>query len=222
MVQGRRITSEQMRDICVMVYRGLVNTAVVRAVQQYVPSTKIVLGLSGIDGKCIRSTKRPPIEIDGERVDFGFVGDVQAVRAEFFRDILANHGLPVVAPLTITDEGVVLNTNADTIAQEIAVALSSLYEVELWYCFEKRGVLQDVQDENSIIATITPSDYASLKAKGIIAQGMIPKIENSFRAIGRGVQRVRICHANEITATENAPFGTIITDKLSANNETDN
>lgn len=206
MVQGRRITSEQMRDVCIMVYRGLVNSSVVSALQQV--ATHHVIGVSGADGACILAEKRPPVNIEGDLIDFGFVGDIQSVKTDFFVELLEHGYIPVVAPLSITAEGIILNTNADTIAQEIAVALAVQYEVELWYAFEKRGVLRNVEDEHSVIAHITPADYEVLKTGGVITHGMIPKIDNAFRAIERGVATVRICHAEELVTTGAADGGT--------------
>jgi acetylglutamate kinase len=208
MIQGRRITSEQMRDVCVMVYRGVVNSSVVASFHRYTSCQAV--GVSGADGACILAAKRPPVEMSGTLIDFGFVGDIQTVCADFFSSLLGHAYIPVVAPLSMTEDGVLLNTNADTIAQEIAVALAPEYQVELWYCFEKHGVLRDVQDPYSVIASINLQEYQTLKSTGVIADGMIPKLDNAFRAIERGVQLVRICRAEDITIDRNALFGTVI------------
>jgi acetylglutamate kinase len=214
MVQGRRITSAEMRDVCVMVYRGLVNTAVVTALQRHAESAYTVIGVCGADAQCLRSVRRLPVEMGDTVIDFGFVGDIESVRVSFFHDLLMQKTVPVIAPLTVTQDGTILNTNADTIAQEIAVAMANMpgnaYHVELWYCFEKKGVLRDVQDDASVIPHITAREYEEYKRQGIIAGGMIPKIDNAFQAIARGVHSVRICHVEDIASMQNTSFGTVI------------
>jgi acetylglutamate kinase len=214
MVQGRRITSAEMRDVCVMVYRGLVNTAVVTALQRHAASTYTVVGVCGADAQCLRSVRRLPVEMGETVIDFGFVGDIESVRVSFFHDLLMQRSIPVIAPLTVTQDGTILNTNADTIAQEIAVAMAGMpgngYHVELWYCFEKKGVLRDVHDDTSVIPQITAGEYEEYKRQGIITGGMIPKIDNAFQAIARGVHSVRICHAEDIASMQDTSFGTVI------------
>lgn len=141
----------------------------------------------------IRSVKRPVKE-----VDYGFVGDVEKVNAVLLADLIAKDVVPVMAPLTHDGEGNILNTNADTIAGETAKALSALYDVTLVYCFEKKGVLRDEADEDSVIAQMTPADFKKYVADGVIQGGMIPKLENSFEAIEAGVSEVIITMASAI------------------------
>ncbi len=198
MVEGRRVTDSETLNVVTMVYAGLVNKKVVSKIQ----SKKInAIGLSGADANVIRSHKRV-----GSSVDYGFVGDVDEVNVEFL-SMLLNEGLtPVMAPITHDGNGQLLNTNADTIASELAVALSSVYDVELTYCFELPGVMRDVKKESSIVPNINPETYLSLRNEGVIVDGMIPKMDNSFSAIKNGVDRVRICHALNL----NTSIGTVL------------
>ncbi|MBP5392856.1 MAG: acetylglutamate kinase [Bacteroidaceae bacterium] len=200
MVGGRRITDEKMLKVVTMVYGGLVNKNIVAGLQ-----TKGVkaVGLTGVDGDVIRSHKRPPKRVkmdDGteQMVDFGFVGDVDKVDAQFLASLIEGGIVPVIAPLTHDGEGHILNTNADTIASSVAQALSEHYEVTLTFCFEKAGVLRDANDDNSVIPFIDEQEAGKLIAEGVIAGGMIPKIENAFDAIHKGVRQVIITHSNNI------------------------
>jgi len=195
MVEGRRITDKETLDVVTMVYGGLINKNIVAGLQA---NDCNALGLSGADGNAILSDKRPVKE-----VDYGFVGDVKTVNADFFHHLLSFGITPVVAPLTHDKKGNMLNTNADTVASTIAVALAKHYEVELIYCFELKGVLRDFEDKNSVIEDITPEIYADLKNEGIISKGMIPKLDNSFNAINSGVGAVRIAHADDLVAIIN-------------------
>ena len=158
---------------------------------------KVVTMVYGVDGGLIVSARRSP-----EPVDYGFVGDPSpdgfSVKAA--RTLIDAGYVPVVAPITVNgDGGGLLNTNADTVARTVAVGLSHEYETELVYCFEKPGVLRDVNDERSVIAEITPSAFERLRAEGVVADGMLPKLENAFRAIGGGVKSVVICGADALT-----------------------
>ena len=200
MVGGRRITDDKMLEVVTMVYGGLVNKNIVAGLQA--KGVKAI-GLTGADGDIIRSHKRPLKRVkmdDGteQMVDFGFVGDVDKVDAQFLASLIESGAVPVVAPLTHDGEGHILNTNADTIASTVAQALAEHYEVTLIFCFEKSGVLRDANDDNSVIPLITESQASALIEEGVIAGGMIPKIENAFQAIHKGVQQVIITHSDNI------------------------
>lgn len=190
MIDGRRVTDKATLDVVTMVYGGLVNKRIVAGLQAHGINA---LGLTGADGDIIRARKR-----EHPTTDYGFVGDVERVRAERLHSLLEAGFLPVLAPLTHDGKGTILNTNADTIASETASALASLYDVRLVYCFEKRGVLRDVNDESSVIPRITPAFYTDLRSSGAIAKGMIPKMDNAFAALGRGVSSVMITHADSV------------------------
>lgn len=192
MVEGRRITDADMLRIVTMVYGGLVNKNIVAKLQALGTQA---LGLTGADANIIPARKRPV-----KTIDYGFVGDISegAIQVKPLRGFLDLGLTPVLAPLTHDGEGNLLNTNADTIASAVAVALSSEYRVKLTYCFEKKGVLADITDEDSVIHRIDPETYRALKADGTIVQGMIPKLDNAFAAIGAGVESVYICHADQV------------------------
>lgn len=198
MIGGRRITDARMLEVVTMVYGGMVNKNVVAGLQARGVNA---LGLTGADVNLIRSHKRPLKQVtleDGstQMVDFGYVGDVDEANGDMLSKLLREGVVPVVAPLTHDGNGNLLNTNADTIANEVACALSPYYDVTLTFCFEKRGVLRDGNDEDSVIAHITETDFKALTSQGIISGGMIPKLENAFQAISRGVERVVITHAD--------------------------
>jgi acetylglutamate kinase len=190
MVEGRRITDAAMLDVATMVYGGLVNKKIVAALQA---RNCNALGLTGADLGLVRSRKRPVKD-----VDFGFVGDVEEVNSRELRLLLNETVIPVIAPITHDGNGQLLNTNADTIASEIATELSAYYNVFLFYCFEKRGVLMDQNDEKSIIYELDPMLFQQYKEEGIISAGMIPKLENGFRAKRKGVKEVLITNAENI------------------------
>ena len=185
MVNGRRITDADMLGVVTMVYGGLVNKNVVARLQACGVNA---LGLTGADMDVIRSHRRPLK--DG--IDFGFVGDVDRADGQRLSKLIEQGVTPVMAPLTHDGEGNLLNTNADTIAAETAKALTEFYDVTLIYSFEKKGVLADPDDDNSLIPTITHQDFVRLKADGTISGGMIPKIENALEAIDAGVSKVII------------------------------
>ncbi|MBQ9295528.1 MAG: acetylglutamate kinase [Bacteroidaceae bacterium] len=211
MVGGRRITDEQMLRVVTMVYGGLVNKNIVAGLQA---KGVRAIGLTGADGDIIRSHRRPLKRVkmdDGteQMVDFGFVGDVDKVDAQLLVSLIEGGQVPVVAPLTHDGEGHILNTNADTIASSVAQALAEHYDVTLTFCFEKAGVLRDADDDSSVIPLITEEQAAELIREGIISGGMIPKIENAFLAIHRGVRQVVITHSENIDGTK----GTIIKEK---------
>ena len=190
-VDGRRITDEETRDLVTMVYGGLVNKQMVSALQQLQCNA---VGLTGADGNVIAAKKRPVKEMD-----YGFVGDIRAddVNAAFLRGLLKDGLVPVFAPLTHA-EGTMLNTNADTIASVLSVALSREYAVRLVYCFEKKGVLRDVNDLSSVIRHMPKSLYETLLTQKALADGILPKLENAYAAIGAGVHEVLIGEAADI------------------------
>ena len=190
MVNGRRVTDEEMLKVVTMVYGGLVNKQIVAGLQAIDVNA---LGLTGADMNYMRSVKRPVKE-----VDYGFVGDVKEVNADLLADLIAKGVVPVLAPLTHDKEGNLLNTNADTIAGEAAKALAKHFDVTLVYCFEKKGVLMDENDDESVIPELTPALYNKYVADGVISGGMIPKLDNSFEALNAGVKQVVITRADLI------------------------
>lgn len=190
MVDGRRITSAEMLDVATMVYGGLVNKRIVAALQAMQCNA---LGLTGADLGLIRSKKRPV-----DKIDYGFVGDIENVNTRDLRILLNEGVVPVIAPLSHDGNGQLLNTNADTIAAEIARELSNYYNVFLFYCFEKRGVLTDLNDESTMIFEMDASLFNQYQTEGIITAGMIPKLENGFRAKHHGVREVLITNPENI------------------------
>ena len=190
MVDGRRITDAETLRVVTMVYGGLVNKNIVAGLQARGVNA---LGLTGADMNVIRSAKRPVKE-----VDYGYVGDVERVDATLLADLIARGVVPVMAPLTHDGRGNLLNTNADTIAGETAKALAPLFDVTLMYCFEKKGVLRNANNEESVIPRIDRPAFETLTADGTIAGGMIPKIENALAAVDAGVKRVIITRADAI------------------------
>ncbi len=199
MVNGRRITDADMLEVVTMVYGGLVNKNLVARLQA---AGVNALGLTGADIDVIRSHKRP-IK-DG--IDFGFVGDVEKANGQMLHTLINAGITPVMAPLTHDGQGHILNTNADTIAGETAKALAPYYDVTLIYSFEKKGVLSNPDDDNSVISEITREDFEKYKADGTVAGGMIPKLDNAFDAIDAGVKRVIITLATAI----DGQHGTVI------------
>jgi len=182
MFQGRRITDADSLKIITMVYAGLTNKNIVAQLQA---NNCNAIGLSGADGNTIEAHKRPVRDID-----FGFVGDIEKVNHKFIYQLL-NFGLaPVFCAMTHNGHGQLLNTNADTIAAEIAIGMSSIYETTLYYCFEKKGVLMDVKDDNSVVTSINSKSYEKLLAENIIADGMLPKMTNCFHALKNNVRKV--------------------------------
>lgn len=198
MVNGRRITDLETLKVVTMVYGGLVNKNIVAGLQSKGVNA---VGLTGADLDVIRSVKRPVKD-----VDYGFVGDVKYVNSGVLANLISQGFVPVMAPLTHDGEGHMLNTNADTIAGETAKALAQAFDVTLVYCFEKKGVLRDENDDDSVIPVITPELFRQYVAEGVIQGGMIPKLENSFSAVETGVSQVVITSASTI----NADAGTII------------
>lgn len=191
MVNGRRVTDAEMLDVVTMVYGGLVNKRVVARLQAHGVNA---IGLTGADVDIIRSHKRPPK--DG--IDYGFVGDVDRADGKMLSTLVEAGIVPVMAPLTHDGAGHILNTNADTIAGETAKALAQYYDVTLVYCFEKKGVLSNPDDDDSVIPVITRNDFRHYVEDGTVSGGMIPKIENAFQAIDAGVKKVVITCASAI------------------------
>ena len=190
MVNGRRITDAETLKVVTMVYGGLVNKNIVAGLQAKGVNA---IGLTGADMDVIRSVKRPVKDID-----YGFVGDVERVDADALAALIRRGVVPVMAPLTHDGQGHILNTNADTIAGETAKALARLFDVTLVFCFEKKGVLSEEDNEESVIPVLTLGLFEQYVAEGIIKEGMIPKLENSFSAIDAGVSQVIITSASAI------------------------
>lgn len=199
MVNGRRITDTAMQEVVTMVYGGLVNKNLVARLQGHGVNA---LGLTGADGDVIRSHKRPLK--DG--IDYGWVGDVDRADGTMLSRLIESGITPVMAPLTHDGKGNILNTNADTIASETAKALAELYDVTLIFSFEKKGVLSNPDDEDSVIPVITRTLYNKYKADGTISGGMLPKLENALNAVEAGVSQVIITLATAI----DGKHGTVI------------
>lgn len=203
MIEGRRVTDEQTLKVVTMVYAGWCNKHITALLQA---AGCNAIGLSGADGNAIKASRRPPVPVhipeDGtvRMVDYGFVGDVtrESVNTGFILTLLEQGIVPVFNAINHDGEGNLLNTNADTIASSIATALSEQHETELVYCFEKDGVLYDKDDDTSVISEMDMDRFAELKNEGRVADGMIPKLTNSFKAIGSGVSRVVIKHARNL------------------------
>lgn len=205
-INGRRITDDATIDLVTMVYGGLVNKKIVAQLQALQCNA---IGLTGADGNMIPAVKR-----EVKDIDFGWVGDVDSskINAAHLKLLLDNNFVPVFAPLTHDQQGNILNTNADTIASALAVALSAIYHVRLIYCFEKKGVLEDVHDETSVIKHLNRKTYANLLSENKLFEGILPKLENAFAAIDAGVNEVLIGDAKDIIQnTTNQSPGTLIT-----------
>ena len=222
MIEGRRVTDEETLKVVTMVYAGWCNKNIVALLQG---AGCNAIGLCGADGNAIKAAKRPPVEVAGQMVDYGYVGDVKAesVNASFVYSLIERGIVPVFNAINHDGEGNLLNTNADTIASSVAIALAGhkyrnrwevcsacencthcsddgrlTHEVELIYCFEKDGVLYDKDDDASVIEQIDKAKFAELKEEGVVADGMIPKLTNAFKAIDSGVSRVIIKHARNL------------------------
>lgn len=202
MVEGRRITDIETLRIVTMVYAGLINKNMVAQLQA---KGSNAIGLTGADGNIIKAKKRPVNE-----VDYGFVGDLDenSVSVKSLTGLLDAGFLPVLCAITHDGDTQLLNTNADTIASAVAVAMSAQYETHLVYCFEKKGVLRDVEDDASVVREIHSTQFETLKNDGTVAGGMIPKLHNAFEAINKGVTSVYIGKADELTEIQTGAFGT--------------
>ncbi|MFY0598387.1 MAG: acetylglutamate kinase [Cyclobacteriaceae bacterium] len=199
-IEGRRITDEVTIEIVTMVYAGLVNKRIVAQLQSQNVNG---IGLSGADGNSIKAKKRP-IKAG---IDYGLVGDVRNVNTTLFSELMDTGKIPVIAPLTHDGYGQLLNTNADTIASEIAIAMSKEYDVTLSLTFEMEGVMEDVSDPKSVIRELKMGQYDTLKSEFKVHDGMIPKLDNAFHVLESGVNSVRICKYDQIGLPEN---GTIL------------
>ncbi|MFV8323888.1 acetylglutamate kinase [Flavobacterium sp. LS2R12] len=186
MIDGRRITDAAMLDVVVMIYAGLINKNIVAQLQA---KNTNAMGFSGADGNLIQSDKR-----NHPTINYGFVGDVKKVNTQLLETLLSTGIIPVFCAITHDGKGQLLNTNADTIASELAIALSEVFDVTLNYCFEKPGVLFDAEDDSSVIENINQELYSKLKAEKAIHSGMIPKLDNCFNSLSKGVQKIKIGH----------------------------
>jgi acetylglutamate kinase len=204
-VNGRRITDSKTLDLVTMVYGGLVNKQIVASLQKINCNA---FGITGADGNMIKAVKRPVKDID-----YGFVGDIKpdSVNSSLLYFLLKQNTVPVFAPLTHS-EGTMLNTNADTIASVLAVAMAKHFDVRLIFCFEKKGVLRDVNNTDSVIRHLPKNLYAELLTKNVFADGILPKLENAYAAIGAGVKEVLIGEAGDLVKnTGKETEGTLIT-----------
>ncbi|MDR2036605.1 MAG: acetylglutamate kinase [Bacteroidales bacterium] len=194
MVNGRRITDRDTLDIVTMVYAGLINKNIIASLQKY---TCNAIGLSGADANIIPAQKRPVRD-----VDYGYVGDIDTkdIDGEQLSRFIGSGLTPVMAPITHDGQGSLLNTNADTIASGVAIALAGYYKVCLVFCFEKKGVLRDPSDEDSVIDFLDEKLFDQYKDEGIITAGMIPKLENAFAALHNGVDEIRICSPEGVSS----------------------
>lgn len=204
-VNGRRITDEPTRDLVTMVYGGLLNKQLTARLQTMHCNA---IGITGADGNLLKAVKRPVRD-----VDYGFVGDITPadVNSTFLYFLLKQNTVPVFAPLTHAD-GQILNTNADTIASVLAISLSKHFDTRLIFCFEKKGVLKDVKNEDSVIQQLNESKYQQLLNEGALADGILPKLENAFSAIHSGVKEVLIGDAKDLMKNiRETTAGTLIT-----------
>lgn len=205
LVDGRRITDIETLRVVTMVYGGLVNKNIVAQLQKFNTNA---IGLTGADGDFIRAKKRPV-----KTIDYGFVGDIDenSINPQNLKNLMEGGFIPVFCALTHDGQGQLLNTNADTIASALAIALSELYNTTLIYCFEKKGVLKDINDDESLIHDIDPQYYNELKLQQIIHSGMLPKLDNAFAAISCGVEGVIIGHSDDLgKLKDDKPFGTLL------------
>lgn len=203
MIDGRRLTDADTLEVVTMVYGGLINKQIVASLQAL---GRQAIGLTGADGDLIRSKKR-----EHTTIDYGYVGDVTRVNVSGFDAILERGQIPVMAPLTHDGQGQLLNTNADTIARSIAVAMSGTYRTRLVFGFEKAGVLLDLHDEGSVIPHLNQRAYESLKLEGTVQSGMIPKLDNAFSALTAGVAQVIIGKAELLPELLDGKCGTTLT-----------
>jgi acetylglutamate kinase len=212
LINGRRITDEETLKIVTMVYAGYINKNIVAQLQSHNCNA---IGLTGADGNLLQAHKRLPNSslADGGSIDYGFVGDIDTINTTLLQNLLDENISIVIAPITHNKEGQLLNTNADTIAQEIAKAMSKIYDVTLIYSFEKSGVLQNADDDSTLIKQINRKIYEDLKQRKIIFAGMIPKLDNAFAALDNGVRKVIIGKAEHIHQLIKGEAGTTIINK---------
>lgn len=187
MYQGRRITDKKSMEVISLAYSGINKTMVGRLQGIDCPA----IGLSGADVGCMISEKRPVKE-----VDYGYVGDIISINASFLYSLLESGVTPVFSAISCTAQGELLNTNADSVTTELALALSTFYQTELYFCLEKKGVLSNIADETSVIDEINPDQYNHLKSEGIISEGMLPKLHNCFKALESGINSIFLGNEN--------------------------
>ena len=199
MVEGRRITDRATLDVVTMVYAGLINKRIVAMLQSFGCNA---MGLSGADGGVIRANRRSP-----EPIDFGFVGDIAEVDGKRLQSLTTEGITPVICSIMHDGKGNLLNCNADSVASAVAGGVAKVEPAELIFCFDKAGVLREVNDPSSLISEITAETYPALKAEGVISDGMIPKVENALRSVAEGLQSVTIKHSDDLT---NPTAGTTI------------
>jgi len=201
--EGRRITNTETLDLITMVYGGLVNKQMVAKMQAQGINA---VGLSGADGNLLKAHKRAV-----QRIDYGFAGDIEKINSHFLQKLLEEELTPVICPLTHDGNGQLLNTNADSIVTEIAIAMQAFYQVNLFLCFDKKGVLTDVKDDKSVMSRLTPSTYVKLLSENLIQDGMKPKLENAFQALKSGVSTIHIGNSQDIDqAIKKQKTGTLI------------
>jgi acetylglutamate kinase len=198
MVDGRRITNKEMLEVVTMVYGGLVNKKIIAGLQAHGCNS---VGLTGADLNIIIAEKRPV-----KTIDYGFVGDIKKVNADGLVMLLNNNIIPVIAPLTHDCKGQLLNTNADDMTNAVAEALSSYFKVRLIFCFDKKGVMLNQNDESTVIPILDKNKFSELVKKGIVNAGMIPKLENGFKSLDNGVSEVFITDVNSFSLEK--PIGT--------------
>tara|TARA_B110000285_G_scaffold219641_1_gene270446 strand:- start:2518 stop:3294 length:777 start_codon:yes stop_codon:yes gene_type:complete len=194
MIEGRRITDRDNLDIITMIYAGKINKTVVAKLQA---NKCNAIGFTGADGNSIVSEKRK-VKV----IDYGFVGDISEVNTEILQLLLKTNITPVFSALTHDGQGQLLNTNADTIASELAIGFASIFKTELYYCFEKKGVLKNINNDASVIKVINPKSYRSLLVDNVISDGMLPKLNNCFHAISHKVHKVCIGKPEMVFNTE--------------------
>lgn len=199
MVDGRRITDRSTLDVVTMVYAGLINKRIVAMLQSFGCNA---MGMSGADGGIIRANRRSP-----EPIDYGFVGDIAEVDGKRLQTLTTEGITPVICSIMHDGKGTLLNCNADSVASAVAAGVAREEAAELIFCFDKAGVLRDVNDPTTLISQITADTYPSLKAEGVVSAGMIPKVENALRSVEDGLQSVTIKHSDDLT---NPTAGTTI------------
>lgn len=194
MIDGRRVTDRPTLDIVTMVYAGLINKRIVAMLQSLGCDA---VGLTGADGNSIPARRRP-----AQPIDYGFVGDIDLTKVNsiFLERLLGGGSVPVFCAICHDGEGTLLNCNADSVAGAVARGASRIAPVRLTYCFEKAGVMTDPDDESTVIPLVTPSLFESMKAQGVVAGGMIPKLQNALECAAAGVDEVRICKAGALLA----------------------
>ncbi len=197
MIEGRRVTDRETLDIVTMVYAGLINKRVVARLQALGCNA---VGLTGADALVIPAKRRPPVRKGEQVIDYGHVGDIDPTRVntEFLKLLLTNGYTPVFCAICCSPEDGLLNCNADSVASAVARAAATIEPARLTYCFEKPGVMTDVDDDSSVMPMVDTQKFEQLKAEGIVASGMIPKIQNALQSASEGVEEVRICRAEAL------------------------